>query len=167
MKKLLLLTTCTFALIGCSSSSNSDELDALSERVAELEELNNELTLENNAMKSEQTPTTTPDPTPEPTLESEPRWIDFNPKCSIERIDSVDSIWFKVTLTNPLQERSSFDALIDLYYRNNWISSQTTWLSNIPSGETLSEDDFASFAADGRSGNLNYYRCDVTEIDFR
>ena len=98
MKKLLLFTVSTLALIGCSSSSNSDELNALSEivaeLVAELEELNKELTAENNALKSGPTTTTTePEPATTPSTEPEPAYEldDFNPRCRIVDVDGFDA----------------------------------------------------------------------------
>ena len=165
MKKFILLALCALVLIGCSSSSNTEELNALSERVAELEELNNELMSENTSLKSELSELNTPEPTPTDPY-ADLTFDDFNPTCAVTNINSVGTLRYEVSITNRLDERSSYQFSIDILYKNNWIESDTTRIRDIPSGIRGTYETLSTSATDGRSERLSDYKCEIVEFNW-
>ena len=176
MKKLLLVTLSTVALIGCSSSSNSDELNALSERVAELEELNSDLDSERSQLrrnlnaanqeilelKSELNATTTPKPTVVPVERFSN--ADFNPQCSIDYIlDNGARIILRVT--NPFPQRQYAYLDYDVYVKGQWVKSGLKITSDIPSGQSASIGTLT--AIENGSSRKSDYRCEITEVEWR
>ncbi len=178
MKKFVFITSCALVLIGCSSASNTDELNALSERVAELEELNNELASENTSLKSENTSLkaentslkaelNTPKPTPTPEPEPELAYDDFDPKCETTRVSSTPSLYMDVTITNATSERVTFSTTIDIYYKGDWVDSTSAVLSDLPAGRTLTKETLQMYTPDGRSLRVADYTCEVAEFSWR
>ena len=164
MKKFILLALCALVLIGCSSSSNTEELNALSERVAELEKLNNELASENTSLKAE---LNTPKPTPTPEPEPELAFDDFDPKCKTTEIPSTRSLYMDVTITNATSERASFNTTIDIFYKGDWVDSKSLTLSDLPAGRTLTKETFKIGLTEGRSSRVADYTCEVAEFNWR
>ena len=147
MKKSISMVICALVLIGCSSSSNTEEL----------EELNNDLISENNTPKSElNTPENTPtDPYADLTFD------DFNPECVVTKLDSVGTLYYEVSITNLLDDRSTYQLSIDILYKNNWVVNATDSIRNIPSGIRGTTESLRVGITDGRSQLLSDYKCEI------
>ena len=150
MKKFALMGLCALVLIGCSSQSNTEELNALSKRVAELE--------------SELSELNTPEPTPTNPY-ADLTFDDFNPTCVVTDIDQFGDLRYDVSITNVLRERSTYYIEIDILYLNNWIESSTATIYDIPSGLSDTTERRSVRATDGRTKRLLDYKCEIVEFN--
>ena len=163
MPKFLVASLAISLAVGCSSTSDaevsSSEIEVLEARIEELEDLNSELAAENRELKAASEPATTTT-----TEAAGPVFGDFSPTCTVDRIALNGTVWVKISMTNATDERSGFSVIADLFYNGSWIDSYSKPFSDVPAGRTATEDSIFMNAADGRSGSIADYSCEVAEF---
>ena len=165
MKKIGLAVLVLMASVGCSS-------DDLGGQAGEREDLESEVASEDVESDSEDESTTTTEattttePTPTTVVE-ELSFADFGPTCSINRLDSIGTLWFDLSITNAFEERTSFFLTVDLFYDGEWFNSESSWVRDIPSGRTGTDQNISLTVTDGRSSSALDYSCEVAEFEYR
>ena len=165
MSKVVPSLLALITLVGCSS-------DALLERTGR-QEFSSSVTAREVDPEPVGAPTTTAKPTTTSTststtvVDDELTFADFGPTCSIDRLDSIGTLWFDLSITNAFEERTSFFLTVDLFYDGEWFTSESSWVRDIPSGRTGTDQNLSLSVTDGRSSSALDYSCEVVEFDYR